>query len=66
MVVFFLSMLDTLIGPEYHAIPERMFLKVIQGCWFWDTSLRRRTYFPSWSWTGWIYRQEQADVGISR
>lgn len=58
------GMLEPFIGPEYHAIPERMFPKVIQGCWFWDTSLQRRTGFPSWSWTGWIYRREQADIGI--
>lgn len=58
------GILEPLIGPAYHGIPERMFNEVIQGCWFWDTSLQRRTNFPSWSWTGWIYRREQADVGI--
>lgn len=58
------GMLEPFIGLEYHAIPERMFPKVIQGCWFWDTSLQRRTGFPSWSWTGWIYRRKQADIGI--
>lgn len=58
------GILEPLIGPAYHGIPERMFDEVIQGCWFWDTSLQRRAGFPSWSWTGWIYRREQADVGI--
>lgn len=58
------GILAPLIGPAYHGIPERMFADVIQGCWFWDTSLQRRAGFPSWSWTGWIYRREQADVGI--
>lgn len=58
------GILEPLIGPAYHGIPERMFTEVIRGCWFWDTSLQRRAGFPSWSWTGWIYRQEQADVGI--
>lgn len=58
------GILEPLIGPAYHGIPERMFTEGIRGCWFWDTSLQRRAGFPSWSWTGWIYRQEQADVGI--
>ena len=58
------GMLEPVIGPVYHGIPEKMFPEVIQGCWFWDTSLERRTGFPFWSWTGWIYRREQADVGI--
>lgn len=58
------GILQPLIGPAYHGIPERMFPEVIQGCWFWDTSLQRRAGFPSWSWTGWVYRREQADVGI--
>ncbi|KAL1848495.1 hypothetical protein Daus18300_013596 [Diaporthe australafricana] len=58
------GILEPLVGPAYHGIPERMFVEVIQGCWFWDTSLQRRAGFPSWSWTGWNYRQEQADVGI--
>lgn len=58
------GILEPFIGPAYHGVPERMFAEVIQGCWFWDTSLQRRLGFPSWSWTGWIYRREQADVGI--
>lgn len=58
------GILEPVIGPAYHGIPERMFAEVIRGCWFWDTSLQRREGFPSWSWTGWIYRPEQADVGI--
>lgn len=58
------GILEPVVGPAYHGIPERMFADVIQGCWFWDTSLQRRAGFPSWSWTGWIYRREQADVGI--
>lgn len=58
------GILEPLIGPAYHGIPERMFTEAIRGCWFWDTSLQRREGFPSWSWTGWIYRREQADVGI--
>lgn len=58
------GILEPVIGTAYHGIPERMFAEVIQGCWFWDTSLQRRAGFPSWSWTGWIYRREQADVGI--
>lgn len=58
------GILEPLVGPAYHGIPERMLVEMIQGCWFWDTSLQRRAGFPSGSWTGWIYRQEQADVGI--
>ncbi|KAG6357304.1 hypothetical protein INS49_015182 [Diaporthe citri] len=58
------GILEPVVGPAYHGILERMFAEVIQGCWFWDTSLQRRAGFPSWSWTGWIYRREQADVGI--
>lgn len=58
------GILEPLIGPAYHGIPERMFADVVHGCWFWDTSLQRRAGFSSWSWTGWIYRREQADVGI--
>lgn len=58
------GILEPLIGPAYHGLPERMFTEVIRGCWFWDTSLQRRAGFPSWSWTGWIYRREQSDVGI--
>lgn len=56
--------LQPLIGPAYHGIPELTFPEVIQGCWFWDSSLQRRAGFPSWSWTGWVYRREQADIGI--
>lgn len=58
------GILQPLIGLAYHGIPEQMFPEVVQGCWFWDTSLQRRAAFPSWSWTGWVYRREQADVGI--
>lgn len=58
------GMLEPLIGQAYHGVPEKLFPEVIHGCWFWDTSLQRRAGFPSWSWTGWIYRREQADVGI--
>lgn len=58
------GILEPLFGPAYHGIPEGKFVEVIHGCWFWDTSLQRRIGFPSWSWTGWIYRREQADVGI--
>lgn len=58
------GILEPVVGPAYHGVPEQMFGEVIHGCWFWDTSLQRRPGFPSWSWTGWIYRLEQADVGI--
>ncbi|KAG8159248.1 hypothetical protein KVR01_010909 [Diaporthe batatas] len=58
------GMLEPLIGHAYHGVPEKSFPEVIYGCWFWDASLQRRAGFPSWSWTGWIYRREQADVGI--
>lgn len=33
------GILEPLIGPAYLGIPERMFGEVIQGCWFWDSSL---------------------------
>lgn len=59
-------MLEPIIGPSYHGIPENCFSEIIHGCWFWDTSLVRRTPgFPSWSWVGWIYRPEQTEVGIN-
>lgn len=57
-------MFEPLLGPVYHGIPENNFDEIMHGCWFWDTSLNRRKGFPSWSWTGWVYRPEQADVGI--
>lgn len=59
-------MLEPVIGPSYHGIPESHFAEIIHGCWFWDSSLvRREDGFPSWSWVGWIYRLEQVDVGIN-
>lgn len=58
-------MLEPVIGPSYHGIPEKYFAETIHGCWFWDTSLiRREGGFPSWSWVGWIYGPQQSDVGI--
>lgn len=57
-------MLEPVIGPSYHGIPESHFAEIIHGCWFWDSSfVRRKDGFPSWSWVGWVYRQEQ--VGIN-
>lgn len=58
------GMLEPFVGPIYHGIPEQHFVEIIQGYWYWDTSLQRRPGFPSWSWTGWTYRPEQADIGI--
>lgn len=58
------AMLEPVLGRAYHGVPEGVFGQVIDGCWFWDTTGRRRKGFPSWSWTGWMYAGEQADVGI--
>lgn len=58
------GILEPFMGPAYHGIPERMFADVIQGCWFWQTSRQRRKGFPSWSWTGWIYRREHDYISI--
>lgn len=58
-------MLEPLFGSFYHGVPEKYFADFIHGCWFWDTSSVRRTGgFPSWSWVGWIYRQEQTELGV--
>lgn len=58
-------MLEPVIGSSYHGIPGKYFTEIIHGCWFCDTTLiRREGGFPSWSWVGWIYRPQQADVGI--
>ncbi|CAH0041014.1 unnamed protein product [Clonostachys rhizophaga] len=58
------GMVEDLVGPIYHGIPEHHFAQVVGGCWFWDMYCARRPGFPSWSWTGWIYTREQADAGI--
>lgn len=58
------GMLEPFVGPLYHGIPEQHFDEIVHGCWYWETSLHRRSGFPSWSWTGWAYRPEQADIGI--
>ncbi|CAH0015250.1 unnamed protein product [Clonostachys rhizophaga] len=57
-------MMEGLIGPIYHGIPERYFAQIISGCWFWGMCCARRPAFPSWSWMGWIYTKEQAGTGI--
>ncbi|VUC31375.1 unnamed protein product [Clonostachys rosea] len=58
------GMVEDLVGPIYHGIPEHHFAQVVGGCWFWDMYCARRPGFPTWSWTGWIYTREQADAGI--
>ncbi|VUC30291.1 unnamed protein product [Clonostachys rosea] len=58
------KMMEGLIGPIYHGVPERYFAQIISGCWFWGICCPRRPAFPSWSWMGWIYTKEQADTGI--
>ncbi|CAG9982666.1 unnamed protein product [Clonostachys byssicola] len=57
-------MMEGLIGPTYHGIPERYFAQIISGCWFWGICCARRPAFPSWSWMGWIYTKEQVGTGI--
>ncbi|TPX13395.1 uncharacterized protein E0L32_006125 [Thyridium curvatum] len=59
------GMLEYATGPLYHGIPEKDFVYVIDGCWFWNMGVRPRLGFSSWSWTGWIYAAEQADTGIA-
>lgn len=59
-------MLEPVLGPSYHGIPERHFAEIIHGCWFCDTTLaRRRVGFPSWSWVGWVYVPKQVYMGIN-
>ncbi|KAK1752684.1 heterokaryon incompatibility protein-domain-containing protein [Echria macrotheca] len=58
------ELMNGLVGPLYHGIPERHFDEVIQGCWYWDYDLVRRPPFPSWSWTGWHYNPAHVEMGI--
>lgn len=59
------GILAPFIGALYHGIPEDHFREAIHGCWFWNTSaVRRKGGFPSWSWTGWVYRPEDDYLGI--
>lgn len=58
------GILEPIVGPLYHGIPERYFRPVITGCWYWGAALSRRLGFPSWSWMGWLYTSDVAETGI--
>ena len=57
------GLMEGLVGPLCHGVPERFFGDVIDGCWFWDHLVEARASFPRWSWTGWQYTAKHIEEG---